>query len=345
MDNILVIFTGGTIGSKIDGDTINVDSAVNRVIINSFLQEYPDCQVNFDLLQPMNMLSENITPIHWQQLFKCLKEVDFAKYKGVIITHGSDTISYTSAFISFMFANTPIPIVLTCSNYVLGHELSNGQENFNNSVFLCLNGVKGVFSVFQNSQRQNIVFLASRMQEADPYNDQFTSCGGVAFGEIIQGKLCPFEDKINPNLSQLKNAAKREIVSDITFENQVAAIKSYPGQNFNNYCFSPKTKAVLCNLYHSSSNCVEQNEYNMTDFIAGCKKKGIDVYLMSFKKTTGEQYQTTKLIVGSGGIPLVNISFESAYVKLNIAYNQSVMPPKSYMDENIFFEKVFDTNS
>ena len=118
------------------------------------------------------------------------------------------------------------------------------------------------------------------------------------------------------------------------------AIKAYPGLNYNNFSFTDKTKAVLCALYHSSSNCVEEAEFSLTDFISKCNAKGVDVYLMSFKRLGGEVYLTTKRIMDAGGIPLLNISFESAYVKLNLAYNQTETDPKKYMQDEIYYENL-----
>lgn len=338
MKKILVVFTGGTIGSRVNGTTIDVDDAVSRIIINNFTTEYPDAEVSFDSIQPMNILSENFTPAHWTKLYDSLFNVDLTKYDGIIITHGSDTISYTASFVGYAFSNISIPVVLTCSNHVLTHPKSNGQKNFNNCVWLILNGnLAGVFVVYQNADGKNIVYLATRIQEANPYNDQFTTCGGINFGEIEDRKLIIHDEKILlPPPKKLLPLAKR----NISFENQVGAIKAYPGLNYNNYIFDNKTKAVLCNLYHSSSNCIETDDYSITHFISRCVKSGIDVYLMSFKQTEGDLYFTTKQIIASGGIPLVNISFEAAYVKLNLAYNQKEVSPKEYMNKEIYHEIV-----
>lgn len=339
---ILVLFTGGTIGSTVVDNVINVNDSTSRVILNGFSSAYPDEQVDFTILQPMNILSENITPKHWQVIYNALLEADFTSYDGVIITHGSDTISYTSAFVGFCFGNTPVPIVLTCSNYVLTNPKSNGQANFNNAVLLVTrNNMRGVFVVFQDSKRRNKVYLATRLQEADPYHDQFSSCGGADYGELIEGKFLPKLIKTNPKLPKKeKITAYKPNLPPVDNACEVMAIKAYPGLNYNNYALTSKTKAVLCNLYHSSSNCIEKNEYSITEFISRCKSNGVDVYLMSFKKVYGDLYQTTKLIVESGGIPLVNISFEAAYVKLNLAYNLPNLNTREFMQKEIFYERV-----
>lgn len=341
MKNILVVFTGGTIGSRVDKDTINVDQSMSRVILNGFSKAYPDEPVNFRSVQPMNVLSENFTPKHWKVISDCIEEHRNAGLDGVIVTHGSDTIPYTSAYIAYVFSKSDIPVVLTCSNHVLTHPKSNGQENFNNSVLLISrNTVKGVFSLFQNSGGRNVVYLATRMEEANPYDDQFTTCGGIEFGQVSNGKLILVSHPTNPAYTDIMSSGSKKITSEnqVSFENEIFALKAYPGLNYTNFCLNEKTKAVLCRLYHSSSNCIGTDEYSVTEFIERCKKQGVDVYLMSFKNTDGEHYLTTKTIVEAGGLPLVNISFEAAYVKLNIAYNQTHTDPAIFMKKKIYYE-------
>ncbi|HPG92150.1 MAG TPA: asparaginase [Clostridia bacterium] len=343
MTKILVVFTGGTIGSRIEGATINVDDAMSRVIIEGFTKEYPDIDVIFDTVQPMNVLSENFTPAHWKIISDCVAEKSSDNYDGVIITHGSDTIPYTSAYMGFLFSQSNIPIVLTCSNHVLGHPNSNGQDNFNNSVLLIAkNHIKGVFSVFQDKKKRNVVYLATRMQEANPYDDQFTTFGNIEFGQVIDGTFVLNENPQNPKKEELAEKEGKKIVckNQSEFTNQILAIKAYPGLNYNNFTLTNKTKAVLCALYHSSSNCVENAEFSLTEFISKCNSKGVDVYLMSFKRIGGEVYLTTKRIMDAGGIPLLNISFESAYVKLVLAYNQNEIDPKKYMQNEIYYENL-----
>src|SRR5690554_4742477 len=103
-------------------------------------------QVKFDVLQPLRILSENIVPQDWITLIKCLDSVKLNKYIGIIITHGSDTIPYTSAAISYAYNHTPIPIVLVASNYPLEDERSNGLRNFTDAIdFIHNSPLPGVF--------------------------------------------------------------------------------------------------------------------------------------------------------------------------------------------------------
>ncbi len=109
MPEIKIISTGGTIASKVDYRTGAVTSQFTAEEIAAEVPELVNvCNVDAELLY--NILSENMKVENWMELarhvYKALK-----KYDGVVITHGTDTMHYTSAALSFMIS-TPKPVVL-----------------------------------------------------------------------------------------------------------------------------------------------------------------------------------------------------------------------------------------
>jgi L-asparaginase len=338
MKKILVIFTGGTIGSRIQNSTINVDEAAGYYLLEQFRKK-SKVAVEFDTLQPMNILSENCTSTHWQKLCDTIKEVDTSLYDGIIVTHGSDTLPYTAALLSFLFHYIDIPVVVTGSNYALEAPRSNGLYNFISAVeFIVSTGLQGVYTTFQNNNGENRVFLASRLIEADSYNDQFLSYGGIDLGALKDGQFNRFDNPINPTIEKLLEPRQRTIETELCFKNKVFAIRPYPGLDYQCFNFKDKPKAILHSLYHSATGCTSENEYSLPDFIKKCTQEGIDFYLISFKDINSDLYLSSRALLQYGAIPLHNISFEAAYAKLNIAYNQKTLPPQAYMKKEMFFE-------
>ena len=173
---ILVLFTGGTIGSTVDGATVHTDPAAASRLLSLYRARFGE-DVLFEVRRPCNLLSENATPGLWSLLERSVREEELAVYDGVIITHGSDTLPYTCAALAFLLRDVPIPLVLVASNYSLGDSRSNGLANFRSAVELIASRqVRGVFTVFQDEKGANRVYLAARIQEADTARDQFTSC-------------------------------------------------------------------------------------------------------------------------------------------------------------------------
>lgn len=94
---ILVVFTGGTIGSTENEGYISPDSEKSYRLINMFKDraegKYPD--IDFEIQSPYQMLSENNTCENLRKLASFFLSVDYNQYDGIIVTHGTDTLQYT----------------------------------------------------------------------------------------------------------------------------------------------------------------------------------------------------------------------------------------------------------
>ena len=120
MKNILVVFTGGTIGSTASEGTINTSSTAPFKLIQQFQQHYKNHQqIHFSTIQPLQILSENLAPCVWQTLITAIEAQQPDQYDGIIITHGTDTLAYTAAALSFYFNAIKIPMLLVSSDYPL----------------------------------------------------------------------------------------------------------------------------------------------------------------------------------------------------------------------------------
>lgn len=324
--NILVIFTGGTIGSKKQEHAIDVYDSAGYELINLYRNLPGARNVALKTQQPLNILSENLIPDDWLTLISCLNEVDFASYRGIIITHGSDTIPYTAACISYVFRHAPIPIVLTASNYPLGHPQSNGLRNFANAIdFILDQPIPGVFAIFENALGESVVYLGTRMLQAEHFTDQFPSTYAVPFGHMKNQRFLRTEHKINPTIEQV--AASRQPrwpVESVRFSSEILHIKPHPGLNYRYYDFSThKPKAVLHDLFHSGTACARETAdqlYSLSRFTAYCQNHGVDLYICPIKNAAGDLYSSSVQLMEAGAIPIENTSVESALVKLMLAY-------------------------
>lgn len=340
MKKILVILTGGTIGSKVASNLIDVNPAAAYRLISLYNEKYAEDDA-FEVIQPLNILSENITPKEWTILCETLSRIAYDNYQGIIITHGSDTLAYTSALVGLLYHHLPIPVVLIASNYALDNPRSNGLANFRSAVCLIHDSsARGVFTIYQNAAGANDVFLSTRMVEADNYNDQFGYYGGCPWGHIVDGKLIPLNSSINPSLSTLTKNKSQLFTESIVFQNNVLFIKPYPGLDYRHFDLSQKPKAILHCLYHSSTACTDGESYSLLEFMKRCREEGIDFYVTSFKKQDAEMYATSREILDLGAVPLINISAEAAYTKLLLCYNQDKLSAKEFMKTNIYFESL-----
>lgn len=348
MKQILVVFTGGTIGSMKQGDNIDVHSSGSYMIIDLFQQQY-DSTVAFSTMQPLNILSENLQAQQWLELAKQLRNVDASKVDGIILTHGSDSLAYTASMLSYLLADIKIPLVLIASNYPLGDERANGLRNFYEAVKWIEQGAKpGVFVVYENSAGESLLYLGSRIMQCEPFTDQFRSPYDLVLGKLHSGELVSDErvsnhltlEQVQPMSHQYLN----KIESLEAFNGHVLYIKPYPGLNYELYRWDQDTKpiAILHDTYHSgTASALMSGEQSLPQFIKRCKDQGIPLYLCPLKSKEEAQYASTGVLVEAGANLLEGISVEAAITKLMLAYSvcQNSDEVQVFMEQNLYYEK------
>ena len=143
MKNILVITTGGTIVCTKNENGLKPGN--NKILEKCFDNK----NINVTFLSLFNIDSSNIDIEKMITLGKCVNE-NYKKYDGIIITHGTDTMAYTSSVLHIMLKNIAIPIVLTGSQLPLENKNSDAINNINLAVNAAISKLKGVFIAFDN---------------------------------------------------------------------------------------------------------------------------------------------------------------------------------------------------
>ena len=183
MKKILVVFTGGTIGSTAAAGTINTSSEAPFKLIQQFQQHYKNHQqIHFSTIQPLQILSENLAPCVWQTLITAIEVQQPEQFDGIIITHGTDTLAYSAAALSFYFNAIKIPMLLVSSDYPLDDPRANGLENFICAIeFIMQNNQAGVFVPYRNQQQITQVHSGSRLACSLQLSGDFFSVQGKSF--------------------------------------------------------------------------------------------------------------------------------------------------------------------
>jgi L-asparaginase len=327
MARILVVFTGGTIGSKAEGLAINVDQSGSYTLLEEYRKLASNREdVELDTLQPLNLLSENITPADWVTLADAIRSIDQSAYDGIIVTHGSDTLAYSSAMMGYLFADARIPIVLTASNYPIADKRSNGLRNLSSSIdFIVQAGLPGVFVVYENDKGESIVYLATRVFQNESFTDQFRCPYELSYGKMTGDRTFKWtEDRRNPvpeSLKPRKSSLQEKLIAP-QIEDSLVYIKPYPGLNYELYDFrSLKPRVILHDLHHSgTANALESGAYSLAAFIKRCSSEGIDSYLCPIKDASDALYESSHRLIEAGARFIENMSIEAALTKLMLAY-------------------------
>lgn len=145
MKRILLISTGGTIASVETEEGLR-PGITPEELCESMPEIAELCEV--EVLQLLNVDSTNIQPEHWLLIVKTI-ETQYGSYDGFVITHGTDTMAYTAAALSYLIQNPDKPIVITGSQKPLKRAITDASKNLHDSFrFACEENVGGVFLVF-----------------------------------------------------------------------------------------------------------------------------------------------------------------------------------------------------
>jgi len=157
LPKILLLSTGGTIASKIDYRTGAVTPVLTAEELNSSIPELAKI-ANIDAHVLFSEYSENIMPEHWLQIAEKINEYSKSDYAGIIVAHGTDTMHYTSSFLSFALAGFPIPIVLVGSQRSSDRASSDAALNLISAVkFITESKTKGVYIVMHQDENDETV--------------------------------------------------------------------------------------------------------------------------------------------------------------------------------------------
>jgi L-asparaginase/Glu-tRNA(Gln) amidotransferase subunit D len=322
MKKILVVFTGGTIGSIATKGIIHPSDATQFQLLQQFQQHYTHSrQISFTSIQPLRLLSENLAPAAWKIIITAI-EAKTDRYDGIIITHGTDTLAYTAAALSFYFHAFNVPIMLVSSNYPLVDSRANGLENFITAVeFICTRPALGhqnpinVLVPYRNPRQRAIqLHSGARLASSLQLSGDFFSVQDKAYMQFENGQF----SVLNPPVTQTQ-INTFSLKAD--FSERILMIKPYPGLNYANFNLQ-QVDAVLHDLYHSGTACTSMQwgkNHSLPEFIRQCTERHIKVYMAPAIPST-EAYQTTRALLAEGAEMIWNISIEAAYVKLMLAY-------------------------
>ncbi len=193
MKKILLIATGGTIASH-----LGATGLVPQLPAEELLKNVPEV---FELCTPSaiqiyNIDSTNVTPLHWVKLATTIQE-NYEEYDGFVICHGTDTMSYTAAMISYMVQHSPKPIVFTGSQKPIDREDTDARINLRDSfLYACSDKASDVVIVFQGKVIAGTRAKKIRTKSFNAFTSvDFPNLAVIRDGRIIQYITPPKQDK------------------------------------------------------------------------------------------------------------------------------------------------------
>lgn len=197
MRRILMLATGGTIASRQTGHGLS-PAITSEEILNCVPAIGSFCQV--ETVQLMNLDSTNVGPEHWLKIAAYI-ENSYERYDGFVITHGTDTMAYTAAALSYLIQNSPKPIVITGSQKSISLADTDARTNLYDSF---------LYAADEDSHQVSLVFdgkvilgTRARKERSKSYN-AFSSVDYPEIAVIRDQKLirylavCSFSSQARP---------------------------------------------------------------------------------------------------------------------------------------------------
>ena len=310
LPKILLLSTGGTIASKVDYRTGAVTPALSAAELYEAVPEIAKI-ANVDAEVLFSEYSENLQPEHWLEIAKKLDSIVDSDYVGVIIAHGTDTMHYSSAFLSFALSGFKKPITLVGSQRSSDRPSSDAALNLIAATkFLVNTKSKGVFVVMHQNESDDAVacHLGTRVRKNHTSKRSAFQTVGSEPAFVV------YEDKI---LENMKNSffSENEYNPRINLDTKVALIKYHPG--FNPEIIESLIKLEYRGIIFEGTGLGHVGR-TMYDSIKKAKENGIFLGMTSQcidGRVSMTVYESGRDLLDMGIIPLENMIPEVALVK------------------------------
>jgi L-asparaginase/Glu-tRNA(Gln) amidotransferase subunit D len=244
MPKLRIIYVGGTIGGKEGpGGEIKVDFKW-KPFRDLLYKKYPSLKrdlerknVELSHDSPIREFSENMIPSDWTKIAKSVDKAIKEKIDSIVIAHGTDTMCYTSAALSFMLQGIKIPVVLTGSNIPLETEGTDAVTNMHDAIRVALDKrFKGVFLVFSGIDNQpSNIHLGCRVRKVKFSGNCFESVNVDVIGKFKKRLLFKKLTMKIVNRQLLNKVIELNDKKDYQLKNNIndniSFFKVYPGFN------------------------------------------------------------------------------------------------------------------
>ena len=337
LPKVALISTGGTIASKIDYRTGGVHAALSAAELYGSVPELAN-HASIDPEVLLNEYSENLRPKHWSLIAeKVAEKIRSGKYRGIVVSHGTDTMHYTGAALSFALQKLPVPVVLVGAQRSSDRPSSDAALNLLGAIiFATKSKYAGVFIAMHGGTSDDTItcHVGTRVRKNHTSRrDAFESIDRAPVAFIRNNEIEIQKDK--EGLVEIFSDSPFEV--NTRFEDRVTLLKYYPGfdPKLIEYVVDGGYKGIVLEgtgLGHVGKKCFP------------ALKKAVGAGLMVcmtsqciWGRVRMTVYDTGRDLLDIGVIPLSDMIPETAVVKAMwaLANSEDVEAAKKIMQENL----------
>lgn len=311
--NILLIYTGGTIGMIKDPK----NGALKVFDFKNLLNQIPELQLLDCKIETVSFNSpidsSNMNPDYWVDIAEII-ESNYKNFDGFVVLHGSDTMSYTASALSFMLENLVKPVIFTGSQLPIGDLRTDAKENLITSIQVAslqeknIPVIKEVCLYFEYK-----LYRANRTTKINA--EHFEAFASLNYPDLVESGV-----HLKVNYDYLfKPQLKKQLVVHKQLNTNIALIKLFPGISevlLRSILNTPKLEGVILETY-GSGNCTTQKWF--VKLLQETIEKGI--HIINITQCSGGSvimghYETSQKLKKIGVISGKDITTEAAISKL-----------------------------
>jgi L-asparaginase len=331
--NILLIYTGGTIGMMKNFET----GALKAFNFAKLLQKIPelkqlDCNIEtISFEHPID--SSNMNPEQWVAIAEMIEQ-HYDNFDGFVVLHGSDTMSYSASALSFMLENLDKPVVFTGSQLPIGDLRTDAKENLITAIQI---------ASLRQKDRPAISEVCLYFEYKLYRGNRTTKINAEHFNAFASPNYPPLAEsgvhlKVNHDQLLPKNGTKKLNVHK-TMNGNVAIVKMFPGLNqqvFSSILNVPGLKGIVLETYGSGN--APTDEW-FVSALENSVRNGL-IVINATQCPAGSvnmgQYETSTQLREIGVVSGKDITTEAAITKLMYLLGQAVSPG--------VFKTIFETS-
>ncbi len=289
---ICLVATGGTIGSREDTDGVIKFS-------DAATEQIADIVEADSVFDEFKIHSERMKISDLSKIRKIVERALKTKPDGIIVSHGTDTLAYSSAYLAYAFCNVKIPIVICSADQPLTKRDSNGFDVLRSAKMFLRSGKAGVYVAYKNPDYAPRIHHAARLLPAHLHEYFYNSIGDSVFCDT--GLL-------------------RGMDFDLQ-EHKVLCITPYVGMDYSSFDVKGYSAVVQCAYHSGTVNTSDFNEF-------ASRNSNIPIFL-----TTGKSRYDGQVFVDNV-VPCQGITQSALYIKLLVGLKNNVKDLASFALKN-----------
>ncbi len=320
LPNVTLFGTGGTIASRLDYRTGAVIPAFSPGELYGAVPELSDI-CNLKTIKLYGEFSENIGPKHWQGTAEAVAREIEAGVAGIVIGHGTDTMHFTAAALSFMLQDPPVPVVMVGSQRSSDRPSSDAALNLINASHAAAYGDLAEVMVCMfgpTSDQYDLLHRGTRVRKMhSSYRSTFRTIGDIPLAMISPGNFRILHKDVK------RRRDDRKVKLNTSFEEKVALVSYYPNMQpdvLNSLIDNGYRGIVIAGTGLGHVNKI------VYPVLQRAKDEGVAIY-MTVQTLWGYVqmyvYDTGRDMMELGVIPAANMLPEVAYVKLGWVLGQT----------------------